>query len=308
MAEWFMATYGPSMPADVVPMAREAFEQQRIARGLDEFLAGRHVSMHTREVPGDETGPESSITIFSPESTAAGCGVFYIHGGGMVMGHRLDDPDFLITLAEQLQVPVFTVDYRLAPENPFPAAANDIRRAWLWVVEHAPEFGIDPSSLILVGGSSGGGLAAGLALRLRDENLQTPLAVGLLSPMLDDRNESVSSHDYDGTSFWDRGSNMMGWDAFLGAERSTASAYAAPARAADLSGLPPTYLEVGSSEVFRDEVTEFASRLWAAGNLAELHVWAGGFHGFASFVPQARVSVASLAARADWLRRMLASR
>ena len=176
------------------------------------------------------------------------------------------------------------------------------------MVEHAAELGVDPSSLILVGGSSGGGLAAGLALRLRDEKLQTPLAVCLLSPMLDDRNESVSSHDYDGTSLWDRGSNLMGWDAFLGAERSTVSAYAAPARATDLSGLPPTYLEVGSSEVFRDEVTEFASRLWAAGNLAELHVWAGGFHGFATFAPQARVSVASVTTRNDWLGRMLLSR
>ena len=100
---------------------------------------------------------------------------------------------------------------------------------------------------------------------------------------------------------------MMGWDALLGAERTEVSAYAAPARATDLSELPPTYLEVGSSEVFRDEVTDFASRLWAAGNLAELHVWAGGFHGFTSFAPHAQVSEACLAARADWLSRMLTS-
>lgn len=302
-----MATYGPTMPAHVVPMARSLFEQQRGAGGLDELIAGRQISARTFDVPGDETAPASEITIFSPESIAAGRGVFYIHGGGMVLGHRLDDAEFLIGWAEEFQVPVITVDYRLAPENPFPAATDDVRRAWLWVIEHATELGVDPSGLILAGGSAGGGLAAGLALWLRDEKLQTPLAVGLIAPMLDDRNDSVSSHDYDGTSIWDRGSNLMAWDAFLGAERSAVSAYAAPARATDLSGLPPTYLEVGSSEVFRDEVTDYASRLWAAGNLAELHVWPGGFHGFASFVPQAQVSVTSLSARHDWLRRMLVS-
>ncbi|SEH65424.1 Acetyl esterase/lipase [Leifsonia sp. CL147] len=303
-----MATYGPTMPAEVVPMARAAFEQQRLARGLDELVAGRPVSVTNVEVPGDETGPASEITIFSPESTSKRNAVFYIHGGGMVMGHRLDGAEEFITMAEQLQVPVIAVAYRLAPENPFPAAADDVRRTWLWVVEHAAELGVDADGLLLVGASSGGGLAAGLALRLRDEKQQAPLAVGLLSPMLDDRNDSVSSRDYDGTSIWDRRSNLMAWDAYLGAERSAVSPYAAPARAADLSGLPPTFLEVGSSEVFRDEVTDFASRLWATGNQAELHVWAGGFHGFSGFAPEARVSVASLAARADWLRRILAHR
>lgn len=300
-----MATYGPTMPSHVLPIARAAFAQE--VRGLDELVAGRQVSARTLEVPGDETGPASSVTVFSPESIAEGCAVFYIHGGGMVMGHRLGGAEDLVSLAEQLQVPVITVDYRLAPENPFPAAADDVRRTWLWVVEQAAELGFDPSRLILLGASAGGGLAAGLALRLRDEKLQLPLAVGLLSPMLDDRNESVSSRDYDGTSLWDRGSNLMGWDALLGEERSTVSEYAAPARAADLSRLPPTFLEVGSSEVFRDETTELASRLWAAGNLAELHVWAGGFHGFSTFAPEARVSAASLTTRNDWLRRMLVS-
>jgi acetyl esterase/lipase len=305
-ADWFMATYGPTMPAEVVPMARSMFEQQRPA-GLDEVIAGRKISARTFEVPGDETGPASEITIFSPESIAVGRSVFYVHGGGMVLGHRLDDAALLIGWADLLQVPVITIDYRLAPENPSPAATDDVRRTWLWVVEHAAELGVDPAGLLLAGGSAGGGLAAGLALWLRDQNLPTPLAIGLLAPMLDDRGDSGSAHDYDGTSIWDRGSNMVGWDAFLGENRSAVSPYAAPARATDLSGLPPTYLEVGSSEVFRDEVTDYASRLWAAGNLAELHVWAGGFHGFNGFVPQARVSAASLNTRHDWLRRMLVS-
>src|SRR6478752_4115826 len=106
LADWFMATYGPTMPARVLPMARAAFEQQRLARGLDEHLAGHRVSARTFEVPGDETGPASEVTVFSPEPVAAGRGVFYIHGGGMVMGHRLDNADDHIALVEQLQVPV----------------------------------------------------------------------------------------------------------------------------------------------------------------------------------------------------------
>ena len=234
------------MPAHVAADGALGFRAAAPRARAGRALAGHRVSARTFEVPGDETGPASEITLFSPESVAAGRGVFYIHGGGMVMGHRLDDADDHIALVEQLQVPVIAVSYRLAPEDPFPAAADDVQRAWLWVVEHATELGVDPSGLILMGASAGGALAAGLALRLRDENVQLPLAVSLIAPMLDDRNDSVSSHDYDGTSIWDRGSNMMGWDAFLGAERTAVSAYAAPARATDLSGLPPTYLEVGS--------------------------------------------------------------
>lgn len=304
-ADWFMSTYGPSMPSHAVPLARAAFAQ---IPELDELVAGTQVTARTFDVPGDGTGPASLATVFSPTSNTGGPGVFFIHGGGLVMGHRLGGAEDLVILAEQLQVPVITIDYRLSPENPYPAAAHDVRRSWLWAVENAAELGIDPQRLILMGSSAGGGLAAGLALRLRDEKLQAPLALCLPSPMLDDRNDSVSSHDYDGTSVWDRGSNMMGWDAYLGSDRSDVSPYAAPARAEDLTDLPPMYLEVGSSEVFRDEVTEFATRLWAAGNLAELHVWAGGFHGFSSFAPQARVSVASLSARVDWLRRAVVAR
>ena len=152
MAEWFMATYGPTMPAHVAPdgaaALRTAAPCARAGRASSPVTASPRAPF---EVPGDETGPASEITIFSPESVAAGRGVFYIHGGGMVMGHRFDDAEFHIGWAEELQVPVITVGYRLAPENPFPAATDDVRRAWLWVVEHATELGIDPSGLILTG-------------------------------------------------------------------------------------------------------------------------------------------------------------
>ena len=125
--------------------------------------------------------------------------------------------------------------------------------------------------------------------------------------MLDDRDKSTSTHQIDGVGVWDRGSNLVGWTALLADRRGTddVSIYAAPARASDLSGLPPAYIDCGSAEVFRDEDVAYATRLWEAGVQAELHVWAGGFHGFESFAPHAAVSRAAEQARESWLRRVL---
>jgi acetyl esterase/lipase len=126
--------------------------------------------------------------------------------------------------------------------------------------------------------------------------------------MLDDRDDSRSAHEVDGVGIWDRTSNRTGWTALLGDRRGTddVSIAAAPACATDLSGLPPTYLDVGSAEVFRDEVVAFARGIWAAGGIAELHVWPGGFHGFQGIVPTAALSRAAVQARETWVRRILA--
>jgi acetyl esterase/lipase len=125
--------------------------------------------------------------------------------------------------------------------------------------------------------------------------------------MLDDRNETVSSHQYDGFGPWDRGSNDTGWDAYLGDRRRTADVpiYAAPARATDLSNLPPAFIDVGSAEVFRDEDVAYASQLWADGGSCELHVWPGGFHGFDLGAPGAALTRAMIETRNAWLRRTL---
>jgi acetyl esterase/lipase len=128
-----------------------------------------------------------------------------------------------------------------------------------------------------------------------------------MCPMVDDRNETPSSHQFTDEGVWDRTSNLTGWDALLGERRGDADLdpYAAPARAGELGGLPPTYLDVGSCEVFRDETVAYALALWAAGSAAELHVWSGGFHAFDSIAPEAALSRASLARRTEWLRRVL---
>jgi acetyl esterase/lipase len=160
--------------------------------------------------------------------------------------------------------------------------------------------------VVIMGGSAGGGLAAATALLARDQAGPALLGQLLLCPMLDDRNDSYSSRQMVGRGLWDRAANQLGWTALLGAAQGgpDVSPYAAPARASDLSGLPPAFIDVGSAETFRDEAVDYASRIWQAGGVAELHVWPGGFHGFAEMVPQAALSQAASAASRDWLRRI----
>ena len=128
----------------------------------------------------------------------------------------------------------------------------------------------------------------------------------LICPMLDDRSDSASAHQMAGRGSWDRVANETGWSAYLGPERTAVPPYAAPARAADLSGLPPTFVDVGSAETFRDEDVDYAHRIWAAGGDAELHVWPGGVHGFDALAPDAAIAREAREARARWLRRLLA--
>jgi acetyl esterase/lipase len=146
-----------------------------------------------------------------------------------------------------------------------------------------------------------------VALMARDR--RGPVMAGqlLLCPMIDNTNTTVSSRQYDGIGTWQREMNLLAWSCVLGDElafSSDAPAYAAPTRASDVSGLPPAYIEVGEAEAFRDEDTAYASRIWATGGQAELHVWAGGAHGFDMYMPEAEISRAALAARASWLQRI----
>ena len=200
-----------------------------------------------------------------------------------------------------------TVEYRLAPENPDPAPVEDCYAGLVWTAANAAEIGIDATRLVIAGESAGGGLAAGTALLARDRGGPALAGQMLISPMLDDRNNTFSGEQFDGTGLWDKRSNLVGWTALLGERRGTESVshYASPARAGDLSGLPPAFIDVSSTETFRDESVAYAAKMWAAGIQAELHVWPGGFHGFDSFAPTARISIEARAARTAWLRRIL---
>ncbi|QZY51653.1 alpha/beta hydrolase [Leucobacter tenebrionis] len=274
---------------------------------------GRAVEWEHRTIPGPAGAPDVEVTIVRPSDssrrlTETRPGVLGIHGGGYVLGTRFFGTGELIDLAERYGTVGVAVEYRLAPEHPAPAAAEDCYAALAWMARHAAELGVDPDRIVVSGASAGGGLTAAVALMARDRG--GPALAGQLvgCPMIDDRNATVSAWQYDGIGAWDRNNNDTGWDAALGADRGgeRVHPYQAPARATDLSGLPPAFIEVGSAEVFRDESVDYASRIWAAGGEAELHVWSGGYHGFTGFSPDAAVSRAANDARDSWWRRILA--
>lgn len=273
---------------------------------IESILADRDVRHCEACAPAHGSSPEVDITLVErSDHSAPGPGILALHGGGMVAGDRRSGLGGLLEWVERFDAVLVSPEYRLAPEHPFPAALDDCWTALLWMSQNAAHLGIDARRILLVGASAGGGLAAGLALRARDVGGPELCGQLLMSPMLDHRDDSASTLQVDGWGVWDRVSNRSGWDALLGPDRGGAavSAYASPALADDLSGLPPAFIDCGSAEVFRDEDVAYASRIWAQGGSAELHVWPGAFHGFDQFVPQARVSVAAREARNSWLAR-----
>ncbi|GLV72822.1 alpha/beta hydrolase [Streptomyces hygroscopicus] len=303
---------------EIVPPGRSAADTDTTAPqempGLvpltDEDLArGGTFRVEERSVPGPADAPDVSLLICRPADAATPTpALYHIHGGGMMIGdNRLGVPEML-DLAEELGLTVVSVEYRLAPGTRHPGPVEDCYAGLVWTAEHAAELGIDPERVIVVGGSAGGGLAAAVALLARDRGGPALFGQLLMCPMLDDRNDTPSARQMTGVGVWDSTANEAGWTALLGAARGRddVSPYAAPARAADLSGLPPAFVDAGSVETFRDEDVDYARRIWRAGGQAELHVWSGAFHGFDSMAPEAAVSRDARAARLRWLRRLLA--
>ncbi|MFF5229618.1 alpha/beta hydrolase [Dactylosporangium sp. NPDC000521] len=233
--------------------------------------------------------------------------VLHFHGGGMMLGDRLAGMSAVLPWVVEHGAVAVTVDYRLAPEHPDPVPVEDCYAALLWVAGHAAELGADPDRIVLVGASAGGGLAAGTALLARDRGGPALLGQMLICPMLDDRDQTMSMRQFDGVGAWDRGSIRTGWTALLGDRRATGdvSIYAAPGRATGLAGLPATFIDVGSAEVFRDEDVAFATRIWADGGDAELHVWPGGTHGWDQLVPQSPMARQAVRTRDEWIARLL---
>nr|WP_285557348.1 alpha/beta hydrolase [Streptomyces hygroscopicus] len=275
--------------------------------GSPDLTLGGAFAVAEHAVPGPPGAPGVPLLVCRPVDTAAPLPVLYhVHGGGMMAGTDRAGVDVPLDWARELGAVVVSVDYRLAPEHPHPAPVEDVYAGLLWAAGRAAGIGGDPARIVVTGASAGGGLAAAAALLARDRQGPPLLGQLLMSPMLDDRNDTVSSHQMTGTGLWDRTANETAWTALLGAGRGgpDVSAYAAPARAAELSGLPPAYLDVGSAETFRDETVAYASRLWQAGGAAELHVWPGAFHGFDTLAPEAALSRAARSARLGWLRRL----
>ncbi|RSM51795.1 esterase [Actinoplanes sp. ATCC 53533] len=297
------------LTADLIPAMRAGISANVLGSLTDDDLSrDGKFTVERRHVPGLDGDPDISLLILTPTTVTGTLGCLYhTHGGGMIIGdNRTGVPD-MQDWAEEFGLVVVSVEYRLAPETPHPGPINDCYAGLAWTAEHAAELGYEPGRLIVAGASAGGGLTAALALMARDKGGPALAGQMLICPMLDDRNDTFSARQMAGLGVWDSAANHTGWTALLGAARGgpDVSPYAAPARETDLSGLPPTFIDVGSAETFRDEDVAYATGIWQAGGRAELHVWPGCFHGFDGMVPQAAISQEAKAARVRWLHRLL---
>ncbi|RDG34715.1 alpha/beta hydrolase [Streptomyces corynorhini] len=275
-----------------------------------ELRADGRFAVEELRVPGADGSPDLTLVHARPaEATGPLPALYYLHGGGMIMGNAWGVlPRILRDWSAPLGLAVVSVEYRLAPETPYPGPLDDCLAGLLWTVGHADGLGIDGERVIIGGKSGGGGLAAALTLLNRDRgDGPTPIGQLLQCPMLDDRLRTPSARQMAGAGPWDRASTAVAWHSYLGDRHDARDLppYAAPARATDLSGLPPTYIDVGSAETFRDENVAYAQAIWQAGGDAELHVWPGAYHGFDSIAPTAALTREARSARAQWLSRVL---
>lgn len=250
-------------------------------------------------------GPAGDLTLrlYQPKSAPSkGPGLIYIHGGGMIMGDLDSQDENMREAATSLDMPIASIDYRKAPEHPYPAAPEDCYAGVCWVFEHAAELGMDKDNIGLMGASAGGGLALAVALMLRDRGGPKLKYLLPIYPMIDDRHKTSSSHEVVDLGIWDRAGSLEAWGWYLG--DTEPDSYAAPARAEDLSGLPPAYIDVGDLDLFRDEDIVLAQRLSAAGVPVEFHLWTGAYHASELFAPQAALSQRIWATRYAAIRRL----
>ena len=266
--------------------------------GMEAFLASNpphrppSVLVDDVLVPGPKGAPEVRLRLYRPHSSEALVpAVYWMHGGGMVVGSYAMDDGLLVGMVERLGLAAVSVEYRLAPEHPDPAPIEDCFAGLTWLGGNGADWGIDRERIAVGGISAGGGLAAGVALLARDRGGPTIAFQLLLEPMLDDRARTASSTAYDASVVWTRQDNRYGWTSLLGDRigGDDVSHYAAPARAADLTGLPAAYVDVGEIETFRDECIDYGRRLMEAGVSTELHVHRGAFHGFDVMAPDSSV-------------------
>ncbi|MEV0198099.1 alpha/beta hydrolase [Nonomuraea sp. NPDC050691] len=258
--------------------------------------------------PPEHSRPSGSAHPEGPPELSRSAGrpcLYWIHGGGMVFGRPEMDDGLLAGYVERLGCVAVSVDYRLAPEHPHPAPVEDCYAGLVWTAANAAGLGVDPARLAVAGMSAGGGLAAATTLLARDRGGPAVAFQLLACPMLDDRGVTPSSRRLADALLWDGAANAFGWRALLGdrAGGEDVSPYAAPARAADLAGLPPAFVDVTELEIFRDEALEYARRLAEAGVSTEFHLYPGGFHGFDVLLPDTELGRAVSAARLAALRR-----
>lgn len=275
-----------------------------IRKFMAEFTAGlnrkipnnEQVTIEDRMILDPDAGSDNRadipIRIYAPVSKPENMpGLLWFHGGGFILGNLETDHHWCATIAHEVQCTVVSVDYRLAPENPFPAGIEDCYSVLLWMASIARELGIDRKRIGAGGVSAGGNMAAALALMARDRKGPELVFQFLAYPCLDDRHTTPSSYAVTNKRVWHRQMALAAWDAYLGEDRKKdVSCYAAPCRAKDLSGLPPAYVMAAELDLLRDEDIEYATRLMQSGVNTELHVFSGVIHGFEFFFPNTRIS------------------
>ncbi|MBF6301053.1 alpha/beta hydrolase [Nocardia amamiensis] len=292
--EAFVPFFPPADLSDPIT-ARENLAKLAAAIPVPD-TANLEIENHT--VPADFDVP---VRIY--RSHGAQGAIVWLHGGGFVMGDVDTEHPWAARLANASGATVISVDYRLAPEHPFPAAHDDVYAVLTWAAEHASQLGIDPARIAIGGHSAGAGIAAAVALRARDQQ-GPPIRFQLLNQaVLDDRQQTWSARHFTDTPFLTRDKVAQMWGHYLGS--TPATPYAAPARATELSGLPPAYIATAEFCPNRDEDVDYALRLLHAGVPVELHQWPGTFHGSQAIL-SAEVSQRQNAELAAVLRRALA--
>jgi len=241
-------------------------------------------------IPGTSGDPQVRVRVYRPTKAATPSpALLYIHGGGFCFGSIETEHLGAGAAAIATNAVTVSVDYRLAPEHPFPAGVEDCYTALCWITAQAAQLGIDAERVAVTGSSAGGGLAASVALMARDRGGPALCFQALGIPELDDRLDTASMHAFTDTPLWNRPNAEMSWRCYLGAAGGEVSPYAAPARAQDLSGLPPAYISTMEFDPLRDEGIGYALRLLEQGVSVELHQFPGTFHG-SSLVTTAEVS------------------
>jgi acetyl esterase len=258
------------------------------------------------EIPGPAGAPPVTLRVYTPKSQANPLpGLVYFHGGGFVIGDVYTEEHRCLRLAAEGGCVVVSADYRLAPENRFPAGVEDCYCALLWVATHSADLGVDADRMAVGGASAGGALAAAVAQMARDRGGVNLVLQLLLYPVIDDRMETASMRAFGATPIWNSGSNAQMWDHYLGVPRDYVSNYAAPGRATDLSDLPPAYIMTAEFDPLRDEGIVYGQRLMQAGVPVELHCFTGACHGFDLIAPAIEISRRAVDEQVSVVTRML---